>query len=61
LIVVLPGVTESEASRVADRVRAAIRAGTGSHYAVNGSVAELSDESTLESVLMKVSANRAAR
>ena len=61
LIVVLPGVTESEASRVADRVRAAIRAGTGSHYAVNGSVAELSDESTLESVLMKASANRAAR
>jgi len=61
LIVVLPGVAESEASRVADRVRAAIRAGTGSHYAVNGSVAELSDESTLESVLMKVSANRAAR
>jgi len=61
LIVVLPGVAEHEASRVADRVRAAIRAGTGSHYAVNGSVAELNDESTLESVLLKASAKRAAR
>jgi DNA-binding response OmpR family regulator/GGDEF domain-containing protein len=61
LIVVLPGVAQHEAGRVADRVRAAIRAGAGSHFAVNGSVAELNDESTLESVLMKVSANRAAR
>jgi CheY-like chemotaxis protein/GGDEF domain-containing protein len=61
LVVVLPGVAEHEAGRVADRVRAAIRAGTGSHYAVNGSVAELNDESTLESVLMKASARRAAR
>jgi CheY-like chemotaxis protein/GGDEF domain-containing protein len=61
LVVVLPGVAEHEAGRVADRVRAAIRAGTGSHYAVNGSVAELNDESTLESVLMKASAKRAAR
>jgi diguanylate cyclase (GGDEF)-like protein len=61
LIVVLPGVAEHEAGRVADRVRAAIRAGAGSHYAVNGSVAELNDESTLESVLMKASAKRAAR
>jgi GGDEF domain-containing protein len=60
LLVVLPGVAEREAGRVADRVRAAVRAGAGAHYAVTGSVAELTDESTLESVLMRASANRRA-
>lgn len=58
LLVVLPGIGEREANRVADRVRAAIRAAAGPRLSIGGMVAELRDDATLASVVSKAAAVR---
>lgn len=59
LVLVLPGVGGFDAGRVAERVRAAIQSGDSSGLAVAGGVAELEDDSTLESIVLR--ANQKAR
>src|SRR5260221_492078 len=48
LLVVLPGVGETDATRVAERVREAVSAGSGARIAVANGVAELDGVHTLE-------------
>lgn len=61
LLVVLPGVGETDASRVAERVRDAVAAGSGTRIAVANGVAELDDDHTLESIVVRANENLRAR
>jgi diguanylate cyclase (GGDEF)-like protein len=61
LLVVLPGVGETDATRVADRVRDAVSAGSGTRIAVANGVAELDDDHTLESIVVRANENLRAR
>lgn len=58
LLVVLPGVDESTASRVAERLHAAVRAGQAQRLAIVGGVASLGDEATPESLVTRANRNR---
>ena len=51
LLVVLPGLKGSEARTVAERVRAALQAGSGHRLCVSGGVAELEDEERFADVV----------
>ncbi|HJU43651.1 MAG TPA: diguanylate cyclase [Vicinamibacterales bacterium] len=51
LLVVLPGLTGSEARSVAERVRAALQAGTGHRLSVSGGVAELATDERFADVV----------
>ena len=51
LLVVLPGLKGSEARAVAERVRAALQAGSGHRLQVSGGVAELEDEERFADVV----------
>ena len=53
LLVVLPGLSEAEARRVAERVRAGMQAGARHRFAVAGGVAELLAGDTLDTVVIK--------
>jgi diguanylate cyclase (GGDEF)-like protein len=61
LLVVLPGVGETDATRVAERVRDAVSAGSGTRIAVANGVAELDDDHTLESIVVRANENLRAR
>ena len=53
LLVVLPGLSETEARQVAERVRAAMQAGARHGAAVSGGVAELLADDTFEAVVAR--------
>jgi diguanylate cyclase (GGDEF)-like protein len=53
LLVVLPGLGPADAQHVAERVRAAVKAGGLSSFAVSGGVAEVLENDTFESVVAR--------
>src|SRR5262249_27049960 len=55
LVIVLPGVPESEAGRVAERVRAAIHGSDGPRVALTGGVAGMDDDASLDTMLARAS------
>jgi CheY-like chemotaxis protein/GGDEF domain-containing protein len=57
LLVVLPGVDEIHAARVAERVRCALHRGIGTNVGFAGGVAELADDHTLESIVVRANEN----
>ena len=60
-LVVLSGVREAEAGRVAERVRDAVTAGIGAHVALADGVAELEQDNTFESIVVRANENLRAR
>jgi hypothetical protein len=61
LLIVLPGVRESGAGHVAARMRRALAAGIGGQLSTVGGLAELDDDHTLESLVVRAAENFRAR